>query len=382
MKFKISATTFNGLNINPEIEIFANLGEKNNILSTMVYSDIEEKIKDNFGEKISFYIVSKDLENLKNQDIKVDSSSLIDIVYKLVAELIKNNQTQIQTPLKNQQLLRVIQFFDDKDFDSANEILKNIDSILHSHAKALKKVAGCFNGYPLIIGENTCRERLVGGIIYERFEIPAMNLDTFEMVLDGYDPKAFRDKGGFYTEIDPIKLRNARKEKKLTQKELAKLVGVSTKTIYMHEKKCIRAEVEVAEKIEKILGKNIRKNAVFKKPVGFASERPRNELENFIQRKMQSIGMQVSFASHAPYDVLVCSEEEKIISEAELNKRRIYYRYKTLKEFAEFFESRGVVFTEKFRGRIEVPVILKKELEEIESKKDFISLVEEKMENV
>lgn len=262
------------------------------------------------------------------------------------------------------------------------KILKNIDSILHSHAKALKGVAGCFNGYPILIGETTCRERLISGVIYERFEIPAMNLDTFEMVLDGYEPKAFRDKGGFYVEIDPIKLRNARKEKKLTQKDLAKLVGVSVKTIYVHEKECIRAEVEVVEKIEKILGKNIRRNAIFKKPVGFATETPRNELENFIQRKMQSIGMQVSFASHAPYDVLLYSGEEKIISEAELNKRRIYYRYKTLKEFAEFFESTSVVFTEKFRGRIEIPVILKRELEEIENKKDFISLVEEKMENM
>ncbi len=262
------------------------------------------------------------------------------------------------------------------------KILKNIDSMLHSHAKALKGVAACFNGYPIIIGETTCRERLISGVIYERFEIPAMNLDTFEMVLDGYEPKAFRDKGGFYVEIDPMKLRNARKEKRLTQKELAKLVGVSTKTIYMHEKKCIRAEVEVVEKIEKILEKKVRKNVIFKTPAGFTTETPRNELENFIQRKMRSIGMQVSFASHAPYDVLVCSEEEKIISEAELNKRKIYYRYRILKSFAEFFENTSVVFTEKFKGKIEIPVILKKELEEIESKKDFISLVEEKTENI
>jgi putative transcriptional regulator len=254
------------------------------------------------------------------------------------------------------------------------KVLKNIDGFLLEHAISLKAISAGLDAYPFLIGENTNHGKLISGVVYERFEIPAMNLATFEMVLDGEFPEILRDKGGFYVEIDPVKLRLARKEKKLTQKELARLVGVSKKTIYLHEKKPLRAEISVVRKIEEILGKSVRRSAeIFRKFEKIACS-PKNELERFVENKLREFGFTTSFISSAPCDV-IARENELIISEVETNKRRLAYRAKKFERFLRFLDTSGVIVTEKFKIELDIPVIEKEELGEIETKKEFIKLI-------
>ena len=253
------------------------------------------------------------------------------------------------------------------------KILKNIDSFIFQHALSLQSISSALDAYPFLIGNNTNYEKLVPGIIYERFQIPAMSVETFEMILDSKFPEFYRKKGGVYAEIDPLALRKARIENKLSQRELAELVGVSSKTIYMHEKFRLKASIRIVKKIEKVLGKKVSsKIHVFRK-YEFKG-RAKDSLEKFVGKKLNEMGFEIYFAYHAPFDVSA-KEKEIIISDIEHDRRKISYRYKKFAEFVEFLGFDGAIITENYKRESKIPIISKKELEEIKTKKEFIKLL-------
>ncbi|MEA3315158.1 MAG: hypothetical protein U9Q30_04825 [Campylobacterota bacterium] len=120
MKYKISAKTFNGIEIKPEIELFVTLGERNTILPVGIYN----KVLSNIQEDISFNVVSRDLENLKYQNIKVDYNSLIEVITKMILELIPDTQDRI----KNPKLLRSIELYEDANIEQSKLLFDEIDN--------------------------------------------------------------------------------------------------------------------------------------------------------------------------------------------------------------------------------------------------------------
>ena len=70
MKMEILATTFNKTKIKPTIEWFVEI-DKNKNLDEHLYNKLKLKLNNDKD----FNIVSKDLENLKNNSIKIDEYS-------------------------------------------------------------------------------------------------------------------------------------------------------------------------------------------------------------------------------------------------------------------------------------------------------------------
>ncbi len=251
------------------------------------------------------------------------------------------------------------------------KLLKNIDSFLLNHAKSLKSMAWGLSADPLIVGNNTNYEKLQKGVVYERFGIPAVNIDTFEMIIEGDVELIWRDKGGKYVEIDPELLKKYRYESGLTQKQLAKLVGVSQKTIYIHENNTKRAPLELVEKIEEVLGNKIRKTTkMFVKYERYGAE---TEFEKFVERKFYSLGIETAFTRKTPMD-MIGKEKELIVSAVEENKRKLKYKIGRFIEFLEFLDTDGAVIT-TFEADYSIPVISKDELEEIEDKKELFKRI-------
>jgi hypothetical protein len=125
MRYKIAAKTFNGITIEPEIEIYVMLGKKNDTLPLGIYSEVEAKLQNHLGiNDISYYVISKDLETLESKNIQIDYNSLIDIVYKLALEAAENN---IDRTLKNPKLIRVIALYDDRKFADATTLYTEIN---------------------------------------------------------------------------------------------------------------------------------------------------------------------------------------------------------------------------------------------------------------
>lgn len=126
MKYKLLVQTFNGIKITPEVDIFVALGKGKNILPSGIYKEIQNEIINvkNIPE-LDFFVFSKDLENLIQQNMSIDYNNLKTIILKLLFEIIEKN---ISSNIINQKLIRANQLFDDKKIDEAETLLLEINN--------------------------------------------------------------------------------------------------------------------------------------------------------------------------------------------------------------------------------------------------------------
>jgi len=250
--------------------------------------------------------------------------------------------------------------------------LLNIDSFQMEQAKNLKIISNNLDAHPFLIGIQTNREKLQYGVVYERFETPTVSLKTFEdLIANSIFPRIYRDRGGLYVEIDSAILREIRKKKGFTQRELAEAVGINKKVIYEHEKKQLRMLLEIAKSLEEVLNQRIIKPIeVFKKYE--AHGRPKDYIERGIGKHLERLGFKTDFVKQAPLDVFA-KEKTLVLSDIEINKRKMIKHAASLKDFINVVKKPAVLITEKTKDEeiSGIPVIERKELEEID-KKDLI----------
>ncbi|MDD5416483.1 MAG: helix-turn-helix domain-containing protein [Candidatus Aenigmarchaeota archaeon] len=251
------------------------------------------------------------------------------------------------------------------------KILQNIDSFSEEQAKNLKIIANNLEATAILIGENTTREKLKDGIVYERFEIPCITPKTLDsLIAHEIFPKMYRDKGGLYVEIDSAVLKETREKKKLTQRELAEMVGINKKVIYEHEKKELRMILDIAQKLEGILNKKMIKPVdVLAVSRGEIQTHPKDVLEKDVGSKLSKIGFKIDYVKQAPFDVFA-KEKTMIVSDVESNKRKMKKRAAELRGFIHTVEKPAVMITEESKEEnVEgIPVIKRKDLKELSSK--------------
>jgi putative transcriptional regulator len=247
--------------------------------------------------------------------------------------------------------------------------LLNVDSFQLEQAKNLKIISNNLDAHPMIVGIQTRREKLKSGIVYERYDLPTVSLKTFEdLICNSIYPRIYRDRGGLYVEIDSDVLKDSRKRKGLTQRELAEAVGINKKVIYEHEKKKLRMLLIIAEKLEQILNKKIIKpTEVFKKYEEHGY--PKDRLEKVIGKNLEKIGFKTDFVKQSPFDVFA-KEKALVISDIEMNRRKMIKHAADLKDFINVVKRPAVFITkdskeEEIHG---IPIVKKKELEEMDKK--------------
>ena len=254
------------------------------------------------------------------------------------------------------------------------KILQNIDSFSEEQAKNLKIIANNLEAVAILVGENTTREKLKKGIVYERFELPAISPETLRSLIT-YEifPKIYRDRGGLYVEIDSDILKETRQNKKLTQRELAEMVGVNKKAIYEHEKRQLRMTLDIAQKLESTLKKKITKPIdVLQVEKQEIKTYPKDVLEKQVGSELKKIGFKIDYVKKAPFDVFA-KEKTLIVSDVEENKRKIKKRAGQLKEFVKTAEKPAVMITKESKEEHVggIPVVNRKDLKEMKTK-DFI----------
>lgn len=256
------------------------------------------------------------------------------------------------------------------------KILLNVDSFQEEQARNLKIISNNLDAHPMIVGIQTRREKLKPGIVYERYDLPTVSLRTFEdLICNSIYPKIYRDRGGLYVEIDSDVLKDSRKRKGLTQRELAEAVGINKKAIYEHEKKKLRMLLEIAERLEQILDRKIIKpTEVFKKYEEHGN--PKNLLEKRIGNNLEKIGFRTDYVKQAPFDVFA-KERSLVISDIEIDRRKMIKHAADLKDFIKVVRKPAVFIThdskeEEIEG---IPVIKRKDLEEMD-KKELIKKAE------
>lgn len=260
------------------------------------------------------------------------------------------------------------------------KILKNVDAFSAEQARNLKIISQSLDAKPLLVGAQTRTDKLERGIVYERFDVPAVSEDTLEdLVCNEIFPRVYRDKGGLYVEIDSYALKSARNKKGMTQEELAETVGINKKTIYEHESRNLRIVLSVAENLEAILKEKIITDIEVFSERREAHGKPYSSFEKAVSFELKRLGFETEFVRQTPFNA-ISKQETLILSDVDSNKRKLKYRSVELKRFVSFIKKPALLITEKSENLdYGLPAVERSELKEMDSGKELIRVARKKV---
>ena len=262
----------------------------------------------------------------------------------------------------------------------------NIDGINEQNAREMKQLANIFLASPIIIGEKSRNGILEEGVIYERYEIPTIGLETFKnMVLYNEYPEILADRGGYFVKIDGNVIKQYREEYSMSLKDLANLAHVSRATMYKYENGIVRANTETAMILEEILNTKVTLD------IDLLKQPQKEDVEyNDDSTDLSKLGYDVLSTNKSPFDAVAkmksSDKHSPLMANVEKNRNE-----KTLKRMAVPLKDLSMVTTsepvfiinnDKIRDSIgTIPVIKSWELKEFENAKELLQIFKERKEN-
>ena len=260
------------------------------------------------------------------------------------------------------------------------KVLENIDSFRKENALELQRLASVLNSTALVVGEKSKAFELKDGIIYDRYGLPVVSLETFRQFFKGEIPEVKYFKGMEFVELNPERIKELRTRQGLSVQELAEIIGSSVESVYRYEQGH-NAELEIAKRLEKKLGQGIVASPMLFEPLrleasGFKDE---SRIEDNALKQLHSMGLKIAVFKHAPFKAFSKPLEPLMINKAGLSQE-IERKALVLEKTKTIFDSHSLIIAKEFKlERFQTtPVILEKELEELHKKKEFLKLLKER----
>jgi len=201
------------------------------------------------------------------------------------------------------------------------KIQPDADNLSVTDSTDLKNISSSFEATSLLISENTREKPLEDDTVYSRYAISAVTLKTLEnMLVQRTHPLIRAGPGGYYVKIDGTSIRRKRQELELSVGQMAKLIGVSRRTLYGYERGMAKASVSVAYNLIHALGTpvakpmNIFERSKAKHECTFLSTARRVLTENkFLMRIFNKAERcKVIIVKKAPFDFVITATEERM----------------------------------------------------------------------
>lgn len=260
------------------------------------------------------------------------------------------------------------------------KIFENIDATRAEPAIELKKLATAFFATPIILGEKTKAGELNDSMVYQRFGINCITINSFEGYLNNQMPTAWHFKGKTLVELDTNKLKKSMETHGLSTSSLAKLAGIAPKTVYGYEQG-LHSTLETAKKIEQKLSTTLIKgiNLNEKKTEEQIFEKAPNDE---IFEKMTKLGLELALFEHAPFEAFSHPHGSLLISKADsaLEVKRKGLR---LKETKKIVNADSVIIAKKSvkKSTGSTAIIEEEELDSFSRKKDLLETIKEREQN-
>lgn len=260
------------------------------------------------------------------------------------------------------------------------KVIINIDSITVSQSKELLKIASLLEGSSLLVGKRRRLGALEEGVAYSRGGVYAVSLETFLRALEGSQPYAGSQRGGYFVELDPGKLLELRRSARMSRREVAELAGITPRILYDYEKARSRASRRVARRLEEIFSTSLSEGIdLFTEPEYPDESR---ELEYSPFAKLSSLGFGVYPVRRAPLSGLVREgEKSEVLLTRRLSSPASFAKPKItlLKSFARTARTRAFLVSRKSERNIQgLPHIGEKEFEELDEAEQFFNMLEER----
>jgi putative transcriptional regulator len=134
-------------------------------------------------------------------------------------------------------------------------VQSDVGSVSPTDSVELKAISKSFSAASLLISDETRMKPLEDDTVYLRHNLLAVTPRTLEnIILHKALPLIQASPGGCYVEIDEAAIKRRRQDLGLSIGDMAKMVGISRRTLYGYELGMTRASVRVAYKLIYTLG--------------------------------------------------------------------------------------------------------------------------------
>jgi putative transcriptional regulator len=257
----------------------------------------------------------------------------------------------------------------------------NVDSVNENQMKSLKAISFFLSAYPLVVSVKNNREFLNDQMVYSRFELPVVTPTMFENFLEGEKlPVVDSSKGRHTIKIDATVLRKKREGLGFSLRQLSTLIGISKKSLYEIEKNRVNPTEDTVNKLESTLHIQLRKNFELKKTSDPVYLKPKNNFQEEVSNEFKRIGMDNSPVYSSPFEIIGRSKFS-LITHLSKTETKMEKDANVVKKLSGVFSSKAVlVLKQSKEENVEgVPIILEKELSELESSKDLGKRLKEKL---
>ena len=266
------------------------------------------------------------------------------------------------------------------------KVLTNVDSFSLENSQELKMIATTLAGSPLLLGVKSGAGELEEGVVYSRFGVPVLALQTFyDLVIEGMPPVIFAAPGGLYVRIDGEVLTRAREAKTISLGTLAEVAGVSRRTIQMYIEG-MGATVEIALKLEEFLGEPLI-TAV--NPLAFAKQtdyeaQPIEGFQRFaeeVYRRLNGLGYSIVPTVKSPFDAFAREKKNLILTGVEMEGQDLARKAETVVNISRIVERDSALFVESKRVKLNlhgVPIISQDDLKKAQEADDILELIAER----
>lgn len=214
------------------------------------------------------------------------------------------------------------------------KLLEDANSINKYYTEEMIAVASYVNASPLIIAAKA-GNRLEGNIVYSRFGIYTVNLDTFFNCVNNRFPFIKRSKAGLTASVVGKKLKEKREELGYSLNALSKKIGVTSRMIMKYENENSEVTINRAMKIYDLFGHQVfNEIKVFMqrdKPSSKFEAEASKTIEVFdhtrkskisdessifdVSKKYFELGFDATETKKTPFDIIAKKDEELILTE-------------------------------------------------------------------
>ncbi len=281
--------------------------------------------------------------------------------------------------------------------------LYNIDGLDEEIARSLKRAAFSLLASPIVVGVRRGSSFMEDDVIYHRYGIPAINTNTlYNYFITGMHPYVYSATGGLYVNLNGELIRIAREKKSLSLGDIASSLGVSRRSVSKYEEGRVSTTIEIALKLEEILGTSLIEPLEFITQAEELEESLSPEmtepgiedatssLERYILGKMEEIGFEIFTTAHAPFNAVSLlqtssregSKSVRILTGISKYTRQLIKRARILSSLSTVTKTHSVFVVNGNVKQVQVDhtvLMEKEELKRIRDPEEFTCVIEEKM---
>jgi len=189
------------------------------------------------------------------------------------------------------------------------KVLSNIDGLKEETAREMICLSKYLAGVPLVVGEKTRDHPLESTVVYYRYGVPSINIETlYDYFMENLPPLIYAAPGGLYVSIDGSLLRDMRLSSDLSIGALATELGVSRRTVSKYEEEGMDMSVDIVMHLEELF------NHAFAQAIDFINIEKRKlktdisscetEPGTSIRSILSGLGLDVIPVSQAPFSAV------------------------------------------------------------------------------